>query len=394
MTRILQEKVEQAIQILQELDMDLWLTFVRETSASEDPILPLIYGHKLTWPSALILTNSGARIAIVGRLEEDTVQRVGAYETILTYDEGIGDLLLETIRRLDPSQIAINYSADNVHADGLSHGMYLSLLNYLAGTAYADRLVSAEDAIAALRGRKTRTEITRITQAIATTEAIYQEVFDYTQPGISEIDISTFMHSKLKEYGVDPAWELNHCPTVNVGAESPLGHVGPTDLEVKAGQLVHFDFGVRLLEYCADIQRVMYFKAEGEDAVPETVQRGFDTIVLAIQESVHAMRPGVTGRSIDAIARSMVTNAGYPEFKYALGHQLGRAAHDGGALLGPKWEKYGKLPDMLLEAGQIYTVEPGLMVNDYGYIGLEEDVLVTEDGCVFLTTPQTELVVK
>ena len=89
---------------------------------------------------------------------------------------------------------------------------------------------------------------------------------------------------------------------------------------------------------------------------------GFDTIVLAIQEAVKAMKPGVTGKNIDAIARDIVTGAGYPEFKYALGHQLGREAHDGGALLGPKWEKYGNLPDMPLEAGQIFTVEPGLMV--------------------------------
>ncbi|KAA3645271.1 MAG: aminopeptidase P family protein [Chloroflexi bacterium] len=394
MTSIVQEKVKQAIGILQELDVDLWMTFVRETSAGEDPILPLIYGHNLTWPSALIITKTGESIAIAGRLEEDTVQRLGAYNTILTYDEGIRELLLETITRLDPAQIAINYSTDNVHADGLSHGMYLTLLEHFEGTPYASRLVSAADVIGALRGRKTPSEIERVKQAIHTTEAIYQEAFGYTQPGRSELDISAFMHGKLQEYGVEPAWELNHCPTVNAGADSPIGHVGPTELEVKAGQLVHFDFGVRQDEYCSDIQRVMYVKAEDEDQVPEAVQRGFDTIVLAVQEAVKAMRPGVTGKSIDDIARDIVTDAGYPEFKYALGHQLGREAHDGGALLGPKWEKYGNLPDMPLEAGQVFTVEPGLMVEGYGYIGLEEDVLVTDDGCVFLSEPQTELIVK
>jgi len=272
--------------------------------------------------------------------------------------------------------------------------MHQLLLDHFGETPWEQRIISAEMIIAALRGRKTPTEVKRIKTAIATTEEIYRRTFDYVKEKMSEVHISEFMHSQLTEFKVKEAWEIGHCPIVNAGSHSSVGHVGPTDTKVMRGQLLHIDFGVKQDDYCSDIQRMVYFLDTGETAPPKVVQHGFDTIVRAIQEAVSAMKPGVPGVEIDAIARRVVTEAGYPEFKYATGHHLGRNAHDGAGILGPRWERYGKTPDYPLEAGNVFTVEPGLMVPAYGYMGLEEDVLVTESGAEFLTTPQTELVLK
>lgn len=390
---LLQEKATQAIDILKENDIDLWLTFVRETSGVRDPVLDFLVGvNDLTWQSALMFTKSGERIALVGRYEVEAVKRLNVFETVLGYDEGIRSILVETLQRLHPDEVAVNTSLNNVQADGLTHAMYEILVGYLSDTPYADRIVSAEPIINALRGRKTLTEVERIRKAVAITDEIYHKTFANIRVGMTEKEVAAFMHDQVAEAGLGYAWPRESNPAVNSGPDSPVGHSGPTDIRVQPGHLLHFDFGVKNEEYCSDIQRMAYVLREGENAPPLEVQRGFATVRQAIENARAAMQPGVQGVEIDTLARQIVTAAGYPEFKHALGHQLGRVAHDGGALLGPLWEKYGNAPRLRLEVGQVYTLEPSLTVPGYGVIGLEEDVLMTETGAEYLSAPQRELV--
>lgn len=395
MNPIVIEKTHQIANILTEQGLDLWLVFVRETSATGDPVLPLIYGEAdLTWHSALLFTPNHQKIAILGRFEVETARKTGAFDTVLAYDEDIQPVLLETLERINPATIAINYSEDDVLADGLTHGMYLSLKRMLKGTPFADRLVSAGQVSSALRGRKTATEVERIKTAVTSTLDIFENIYRDLKPGMSEIEVARRMQNEVDQRGLDYAWPKNNNPAVNTGSDSPVGHNAPTELVIEPGHLLHFDFGVRQDGYCADIQRMVYFLKPGETVPPEPVQKGFETVVQAIQAAFTQIRPGLKGIEVDAAARSVVTGAGYPEYKYATGHQLGRLAHDGGALLGPAWARYGDTPFMPIETGQVYTLEPGLMVPGFGYIGLEEDILVTEDGAQYLAPPQTRLIVK
>ena len=390
---LMQEKVNQAIEVLKEQQTDLWLTFVRETSGVRDPMLDFLIGpNDLTWPSALILTRNGEKIAIIGNLEKDSVARNNVFETIIGYDTAVSGPLRDTIARLDPKQIAVNTSRNNVHADGLTHAMYEMLCDYLKDTQYADRLVSAEPIINAMRGRKTPEELERIRKAVEITDNIYRRTFDFIKVGITEIEIGEYMHRLAREYNVGLAWAAENCPAVNSGPNSSVGHNGPTEIKVERGHIIHFDFGVKFQDYCSDIQRLVYVLRDGETEAPPEVQRGFMTIRTAIEKSREAMKPGATGNSIDVIAREILIDAGYPEYQHALGHQLGRVAHDGGALLGPLWEKYGEDPVRRLEAGQIFTIEPGLAVPNYGYVSLEEDVVMTNTGAEYIGEPQRELV--
>lgn len=392
MQELVCEKVEQAVGILSELGIDAWLTFVRETTESCDTVLPIILGHHLTWQSALILTRTGEQIAIVGRYDADTVRGVGAWREVIGYDQGISTVLRETLARLDPRHIAVNYSIDDVKADGLSHGLWLLLQSHLKGTPFVERLTSGERIAAALRGRKSPGEVARIRAAVAATEEIFEETGRFLTIGRTEREVAASMKEQARRRGLDFAWEEAGCPIVNTGPESSIGHSIPSDLKIAPGHVVHIDFGVKKDGFCSDLQRCWYVPRPGESRPPEPVQRAFDATRSAILAAAAVLRPGVEGWVVDQAARSTLTAAGYPEYQHGTGHHLGRAAHDGGGILGPRWEKYGGGPFRRVEAGNVFTLELGVYANgEHGAIGLEEDVLVTESGVEWLSTPQATM---
>lgn len=387
---LLHEKAQQAEALLQETGLGCWLTFVRETTVTPDPGVEMIVGGDVTWPSAFIIA-PGRRIAIVGRYDAGIIRQAGVFSEIIGYDEGLRADLVRILDQLAPQSIGLNYSVDDKTADGLTHGMWLMLHDTLRDTPHIARLTSAEPVLSRLRARKTASEVARIRAAIASTEEIVALVSAEIQPGRSEAQIGAFVHAQFRQRGLPSAWAWDACPIVNSGPESDPGHAGPRDdIVVASGHLVHMDLGVQQDGYCSDIQRMWYVRRPGEDAAPADVQRAFATVLQAIDAAAAELKPGVQGYVIDQIARDVVIDNGYEEYKHALGHGLGRACHDGGPLLGPRWERYGRSPEMLVEAGHVYTLELGLPTSA-GYVGIEEDVLVTEHGCEFLSKRQREL---
>ena len=390
-TTLVREKLDQAPAVLEEHGIDLWLTFVHETQVTPDPCIELIVGTHCTWQSAFLISGSGERTAIVGRYDAPGIAQAGGYSDIVTYDESIRPVLREAIERLDPQSIALNYAPSDPAADGLTHGMWLVLRETLEGTPFADRLASSAQVVSSLRGRKTSFEIERIREAIAETQEIFALVGEQIRPGVKETDIAAVFHEEVSRRGLGTAWEEGQCPAVDAGPEKEVGHTGPTELEARRGHLVHTDFGVQKGGYCSDLQRMWYLLEEGESEPPEEVVAVWEDVWASMDAGAAALRPGVAGHEVDAAARASLVAAGYEEPKYALGHQLGRAVHDGGTLLAPLWDRYGDAPRGLVEEGNVYTIEYGAPVPGRGYIGLEEDVLVTADGIEWLSTPQREL---
>ncbi len=387
---LVQQKLDQAVEILREQDVDLWLTYVRETMLTHDPCLDLIAGTYSAWTGAFLVSATGERIAIVGRYDAPSVSQLGAYE-VTGYDESIRPALLEAVDRLAPRTIALNYSTSDPAADGLTHGLWLELQSIFGETRFADAFVSSAPIVNALRGRKSAEEVARIREATRETEEIFDVVTAELAADRSELELADVMHREVSRRGLGYAWGRDHCPAVDAGPEKDVGHSPPGELRTRRGELLHVDFGVAREAYCSDLQRVWYLLDEGENEAPEDVRHAFDAVLASLDAGVEALRPGAAGWQVDAAAREALVSAGYPEPMHALGHQLGRSAHDGGTTLAPRWDRYGESPFGLVEAGNIFTVEYGAPVPGRGYVGLEEDLLVTGDGVEWLSTPQREL---
>jgi len=378
------EKLEQARSLLATHGLDAWLTVVRESSDRPDPALRFFLDSDFTWTTFFLVTRRRA-VALVATFDAPDLERSGLFDEVRTYREGPKAAFLEILTSLNPSTIGINVSRDDALADGLTAGLRDYLTETLAGTPFADRLISAGKYVAHLRSVKLPEEVERVRRAVERTEAMFDRVRDSLRLGMTQREVADRFHALAAEAGVRTAWPKRHCPTVTIGPHSAVGHVAPGDERITPGCLVHVDFGIALDGYCSDLQRLWYVAGPGGAGPPDAVLRAHASVVEAIDLAAKALRPGALGWEVDAVARGHLTEAGFPEYAHALGHHLGRAVHDGGGVLGPRWERYGTEPFEAVLAGSVYTLEPSVHLSEHGLVSLEEDVVVGATGATFLS---------
>lgn len=383
------QKARQATGILDELNLDAWLIAVRETPVMADPTLDLVVGLEATWQSFFLFSRSGEAVALVGNLDQDDYVRSDVFTNVLTYTEDPSESLVQVLDRFRPRKIALNYAEDDASADGLSHGMYLRLRHYLADTPFAARLTSAAELCRKLRGRKLAEETERLRRAAVAAAGVWEKVVPRIEAGLSEIEIVALIDSTIRETGGEPSFET----IVNAGAKTNPGHGSPTEAVLERGDLLHVDFGVRIDDYCSDIQRLLWLRPD-DGSVPGELIRAFECIRDIITDSGSRCLPGAAGHEVDAFARQALEREGYGAYQHALGHQLGRAVHDGGAIIGPRWSRYGRSSVEPLEENNVFTLELEIMLPGTGCVGLEEDMVITASGAQFLSPRQMELTIR
>ena len=374
------EKHAQATALLREHGIDCWLIFQREGS---DLMLPYVTGGEhIVGNAALMLFADGPSVAVVA--DSDVGQVEGIFDRVLSYSLDWKEPFLDTLRERNPVAIGINYSVDNEGIDGLTYGMYLKLLDALEPLGFGDRLTPSEPVAGRVRAIKTAAEVERIRRACAITQRILDDLTGMLKPGLTEVQIAEIVRERMQTYEVGPSWEASYCPTVS-SSKSRRGHTPPGAVALEPGDGLALDFGVLHEHYASDMMRSWYFRKPGENGPPAEMMAAFDAVREGIRMAASLLKPGMKGSDVDKPVRSFMQERGF-SFTHALGHQLGRSAHDGGMLLGPDNVRYGHRSSQIVEPGMVFTLEPVVT-----WVGLEENVVVTENGCEFLSTPQTEV---
>lgn len=237
------------------------------------------------------------------------------------------------------------------------------------------KLTSAPDLFSTLRMVKLPDEVAAIKKACAVTDACFGHLTRLIQPGLTEYDLQLELEFYLRRAGAAIAFE----PIVVSGERSARPHGKASDKVLEVGDFVTMDFGAKVDGYNADLTRTIVV-GEATDRHREI----YDAVLRAETACIAMMRPGLKAADVDAYAREVLGDFA-PYFGHGLGHGLGRMVHDGGRM--------NATSEDVLAPGQVWTVEPGVYVPDFGGVRIEDDVVVTEEGVEVLTASPKELMV-
>ena len=229
-----------------------------------------------------------------------------------------------------------------------------------------------------LRMVKSAAEIARIRKSVATNSRAFERTLRHVKAGMRECDLAAELEYRMRRLGAEkPAFET----IVAAGARSALPHAQPTHARLSPGDLVVIDMGAFENGYASDMTRMLSVGAPTAE-----VKRMYRAVLEAQLAGVDAVRPGVATVRVDAAARKVLKGYGLDKaFTHSTGHGLGLEIHEPPRL--------GKRDRNRLQPGMAITIEPGVYVEGFGGIRIEDTVLVTATGCEILTPTPKELFV-
>jgi len=257
--------------------------------------------------------------------------------------------------------------------DYLTWGTHRRLAESLGTSPNAIDLVPLPPMLEDMREIKDDRELDILRDAANLISHIFDTVINTLEPGMTEKEVARRIESLAISGGAEA---LSFPSIVASGPNSALPHAVPTNRRLRAAEPVIIDAGVRLNGYCSDMTRTVFIGPPNEPFrdIYKIIKKAQSTAIKMIQ-------PLVSTTEVDGAARDIIKGAGYGEyFGHGLGHGVGLATHER-PRLGPR-------KPVLLKAGMVVTVEPGIYLPEKGGIRLEEMVVVTDTGAEILTRNQ------
>ena len=240
------------------------------------------------------------------------------------------------------------------------------------------KLVPYNQEINGFRGTKEAWEIELMLKAQAITDKAFAEVLTRIKPGMTELELQAeLIYCMYKNGGTGLAFD----PIVVSGPNTSLPHGVAGERVIREGDFVTMDFGASYQGYCSDMTRTV---AVGY--ATEEMKEVYGTVLKAQETAIAATKSGIPGREIDAVARKVITDAGYGEyFGHGYGHSLGLEIHEG-----PNVNTGNPEP---MPAGAVCSAEPGIYLPGKFGVRIEDVTIITEDGVIDITKSPKNLII-
>lgn len=238
------------------------------------------------------------------------------------------------------------------------------------------QLSSLDEQLDSMRLIKNQEEVENLQKAAIYADMAVRFGIEALEEGVSEIEVMAKIEYSLKQQGIR---EMSFAPTVLFGENASNPHGVPGEKKLNRGDVALFDLGVKYKGYCSDITRTVVF-----DHVTEEVKKIYGIVLAANEAGIQACQPNKRMGDLDVASRMIIANAGYGDyFPHRIGHGLGIDIHEAPSITDQN--------EGILKPGMVITIEPGIYINDVIGVRIEDDVVITENGCKVLTQFPKEL---
>jgi Xaa-Pro aminopeptidase len=313
----------------------------------------------------VLVTADRAYLLTDFRYMEQAAAQATAYE-VVRHAANVGETVSELLKKLGIRRLGFEQ-------DGLTYGDYQSYAGQWTGI----ELVPTKNLVEELRMVKDAGELSVMREAAALADAAFRHILGKLAPGVTEREIALELEWHMRQNG---ASAVSFQTIVASGERSALPHGVAGERPLGKGEFVTLDFGAYYKGYCSDLTRTVVL-GKATDRQKEI----YGIVLEAQQHALASLKPGMSGKEGDALARNVIAGHGYGEhFGHGTGHGLGMEIHEAPRL--------SQTSDAVLRPGMVVTVEPGIYISGFGGVRIEDDVVITETGAERLTHSPKELI--
>ncbi len=324
--------------------------------------------------AGILLVGRERQILLTNPLYQEAASRdASGWEVVVPPAREYAPALLQLVGELGAARIGFEAAA-------LTYAEFAQFSQTFGGAV--ELVPYVKSYVDTLRLVKQPREIELLRQAVAITDQTFEHICNWVQVGMTEKEIQWEITRKMLELGADGvAFET----IVASGPNGVMPHAHATMRRIQAGEMITIDMGARYQGYCADMTRTICL---GEPAEARMLEL-YEIVLQAMRTCEAGLYAGIPGKAADALARDVLAAHGLGDYYiHSTGHGIGLQIHEA-----PNLSQ--RAPDsMVLPAGSVVTVEPGVYIPGWSGLRIEDSGVVTENGFEVLTQSPTQLVIQ